>query len=623
MIKGGYMLTRRAILKTSFALGALPGVLPGFLARTARAQGVAPVHGLAMHGEPKYGPGFAHFDYVNPQAPRGGRVRQSGIGTYDSFNGFIVKGTPAGGLGFVFETLTTQSSDEAFSEYGLIAETIEMPEDRSWVGYNLHPQARWHDGKPITIDDVIFTFETLKTKGHPFYRAYYANVDKAEQTGERQVRFSFSGGVNRELPLIMGQMTVLPKHYWEGRDFEAVSLDIPLGSGPYKIESFQAGRSVTYRRVPDYWGADLPINVGQNNWDEIHVQYYLDAVVALEAFKAGDYDIRVENSAKNWATAYDVPAVRDGRLIKAEIKHEIPTGMQCYVFNTRREIFKDRRVRQALAYAFDFEWSNINLFFGQYTRTASYFSNSELASSGLPSAEELAILEPLRGQIPDEVFTATYEPPATDGSGNIRANLRKGLDLLKAAGFEVRNGVAINAATGKPLECEILLVAGDLFERITQPFVQNLERLGVKARIRNVDSAQYQVRNETFDFDMIVETFGQSLSPGNEQRDFWGSASADVRGGRNTIGIKDPVVDRLIDLIIAAADRESLITRCRALDRVLLWGHYVIPHWHIAMFRVAYWNKFGRPPINPKYALATGSWWVDPELDAALANRSN
>jgi microcin C transport system substrate-binding protein len=614
------MLTRRLLLKSSLAAGALTGLLP----RHLRAQGAAtPVHGLAMHGEPKYGPDFTHFEYVNPDAPKGGLIRQAAIGTFDSFNAFIVKGTPASGIGFLFETLTTQSLDEAFSEYGLLAETIEVPDDRSWVAYKLRPEARWHDGKPVTVADVIFTFETLKTKGHPFYRAYYANVEKVEQTGEGQVKFSFSGGMNRELPLIMGQLTVLPKHYWEGRNFDKPSLDKPLGCGPYQIDSFQAGQSIVYKRVPDYWGEKLPVNVGQNNWDSIRIQYYLDAIVAIEAFKAGDYDIRVENGAKNWATAYEIPAVADGRIIKAEIVNEVPTGMQCFAFNTRHEVFKDRLVRQALAYAFDFEWSNINLFYGQYTRTKSYFSNSELASSGLPTPAELEILEPHRGQIPEEVFTTEYDPPSTDGSGNIRANLRKGIDLLKQAGWEVRDGVMTNVQTGKPLEFEILLVSGDLFERITQPFVQNLERLGVKARIRNVDSAQYQVRNESFDFDMVVETFGQSLSPGNEQRDFWGSGSADVRGGRNTVGIKDKAVDALVDLVIAAPDRDSLITRTRALDRVLLWGHYVIPHWHINKFRVIYWNRFGRPAVNPKYALATGSWWIDPALDAALPRKSN
>jgi microcin C transport system substrate-binding protein len=614
------MLTRRLLLKSSLAASALTGLLP----RQMRAQGAATlVHALAMHGEPKYGPDFPHFEYVNPDAPKGGLLRQSAIGTFDSFNSFIVKGTPASGIGFLVESLTTQSYDEAFSEYGLLAESIEIPEDRSWVAYKLRPEARWHDGQPVTVDDVIFTFEILKTKGHPFYRAYYANVEKVERTDDGRVRFSFSGGMNRELPLIMGQLAVLPKHYWEGRDFEKPSLEKPLGSGPYQIDSFQAGQNIVYKRVPDYWGEKLPVNVGQNNWDTIRIQYYLDAIVAIEAFKAGDYDIRVENGAKNWATAYDVPAVTDGRIIKAEIPNEVPTGMQSYAFNTRREIFKDRLVRQALAYAFDFEWSNTNLFYGQYTRTKSYFSNSELASSGLPSAAELEVLEPYRGQIPDEVFTTEYDPPSTDGSGNIRSNLRKGTDLLKQAGWEVRAGVMTNVQTGKPLEFEILLVAGDLFERITQPFVQNLERFGVKARIRNVDSAQYQVRNETFDFDMVVETFGQSLSPGNEQRDFWGSASADIRGGRNTVGIKDKVVDALVDLVIAAPDRDSLITRTRALDRVLLWGHYVIPHWHINRFRVIYWNRFGRPAINPKYALATGSWWIDPALDAALPRKSN
>jgi microcin C transport system substrate-binding protein len=589
----------------------------------AGAQGAARVaHAHAICGEPKYGPDFKRFGYVNAEAPKGGKIRLGVVSdNFDTFNPYTLKGVAAAGAASVFDTLTVGSGDEAFTEYGSVAESIEFPEDRSWVAFMLRAEARWHDGKPVTVDDVIFSYEILKTKGHPFYRAYYANVDKAERLGDRKVRFSFAIGYNRELPLIMGQLPVLAKHDWEGKDFESPTLVPPLGSGPYRIESFDPGRSVTLRRVTDYWGKDLPINVGQDNWDEIRYDYYGDSEIALIAFKAGEYDFRQENSAKNWATQYEVPAVADGRLKKEEIRNEVPTGMQAFIFNIRREVFKDRRVREALAYAFDFEWSNKNLFYNQYTRTKSYFSNSELASSGLPTGVELAILEKYRGRIPDEVFTKEYQPPATDGSGNIRKNLRQALDLLKQAGWEVRNGTLANTSTGQPLEFEILLVSGDLFERIAQPFVQSLERLGVKARIRQVDSAQYEKRNEDFDFDMIVETFGQSLHPGNEQRDYWSSVSADTPGGRNTIGIKDPVVDDLVDRVIAASDCDETIAYTRALDRVLLWGHYLIPHWHIQSFRVAYWNRFSRPEVSPKYALGFNTWWIDAEKDAALGSR--
>jgi len=578
------------------------------------------VHALAMHGQPKYGPDFTQLDYVNPEAPKGGTVRFAAIGTFDSFNPFILKGEPAAGAGSPFETLLVGTADEAFSEYGLIAESIEVPDDRSWVAFTLRPEARWHDGQPITADDVIFSFNLLKEKGHPFYRAYYANVTAVEKLDERKVKFTFGGGVNRELPLIMGQLPILPKHYWQGRDFEKATLEPPLGSGPYRIESFEAGRNVVLKRVPDYWGKDLPINRGQNNWDTIRYEYFGDDTVALEAFKSGEFDFRQESNSKLWATAYDVPQVRDGRIVKELIPNELPTGMQGFAFNTRRKLFQDRRVRQALGYAFDFEWSNKTLFYGQYTRTASYFSNSELASRDLPQGEELAILEKYRGRVPDEVFTTAFEPPVTDGSGNNRANLKQAAELLKQSGWAVEGGKLVK--DGQPFEFEILL-DNPAFERVAQPFIANLERLGIAAHIRSVDTSQYQNRMDAFDYDMVVESFGQSLSPGNEQRDFWGQVSADTTGGRNIIGIKDPVVDELIDLVIAAPDREALVARTRALDRVLLWGHYVVPHWHIQAFRVVHWDMFARPAVQPKYGLGLDTWWIDAAKAAALGRAAN
>jgi len=589
------------------------------LAAGAAAQGGHAGHGLSMHGDLKYGPAFRHFAYVNPEAPKGGAVKLAAIGTFDNLNPFVLRGVGAVGLGETFDTLTVASQDEAFARYGLVAETIEAPPDRSWVAFTLRPEARFHDGSPITPEDVIWTFETLKARGQPFYRSYYAHVARAEKVGERRVKFSFAPGDNRELPLIVGELPVLSKAWWSKRDFEKTTLEPVLGSGAYRVETFDPGRSITYRRVKDYWAAKLPVNLGRDNFDVIRIDYYRDSTVALEAFKGGQYDFRQENVAKNWATAYTSPAVQQGLIKRELIRNEVPTGMQAFVYNLRRPVFADRRVRQALAYAFDFEWTNKNMFFGAYTRTKSYFSNSELASSGPPSPDELKVLEPLRGKVPEEVFTKEYAPPATDGSGMIREGAREALRLLGQAGWSVK-GQRLASARGEPMQFEILL-SDPTWERIALPFVKNLERLGVAARVRVVDSAQYQKRAEDFDFDMTVEVFGQSLSPGNEQRDFWGSAAAGTKGSRNVIGIKDPAVDRLIDLVIQAPDRKSLVARTRALDRVLLWGHYVIPHWHIQAWRVAYWDKFVRPGVAPKYALGFDTWWVDARKEAALAAR--
>ena len=507
--------------------------------------------------------------------------------------------------------------DDVSAEYGLIAETIEVPEDLSWVAFTLRAEARWHDGTPITVDDVIFSLDVLKEKGTPFYRFYYANVEKAEKVGERKVRFSFTGPPNRELPQIMGQLTVLPKAYFETHEFGRTSLEPPLGSGPYRIKELDPGRSITYQRVEDWWGRDLPLNRGRYNFDTIRYDYYRDQTISLEAFKAREYDYRAENTSKVWATGYDFPAIEKGLVIKVEIPHERPTGMQGFAFNLRRATFQNRALREALAYAFDFEWTNKNLFYGQYTRTKSYFSNSELASHGLPSAEELAILEPYRDRLPPEVFTTAYAPPETDGTGNIRGNLRAALKILRDAGYKIVDKKLIDPASGEPVEIEFLLIS-PAFERIVAPIIANLERLGVVARIRTVDSAQYQNRVRDFDFDMIVGGAGQSESPGNEQRDFWGSEAADRPGSRNTIGIKDPVIDALVDKVIFAPDRASLVTATRALDRVLLWGHYVIPNWHLRYERLAYWNKFGKSRVTPKYGTDILAWWIDAEKAAAL-----
>jgi len=577
-------------------------------------------HGIAMHGDLKYPFEFKNLEYANPEAPKGGTVRLNAIGTFDSFNSFIVKGNPATGLGFIYDNLMYSTADEAFSQYGQLAKSIEIPKDRSWVAFTLRDEARWHDGKPVTVEDVIYSFNLFVNEGSPFYRFYYGNVANVVKTGLRTVKFNFKLGENRELPLILGQLTVLPKHYWEGREFSKSTLEPPLGSGPYKIESFEAGRSVTYKRIKNWWGKNLAIHRGQYNFDYIHYDYYRDSTISLQAFKKGEYDYRAENSSKNWATAYDFKDVKNGLVRTEKIKHKRSSGMQAFIFNTRRDMFKDPRVRQALAYGFDFEWSNKSLFYGQYSRTRSYFDNSELAATGVPAKGELELLQPFRGQLPDELFTKEYNPPKTDGSGNIRQNLRAANKLLSQAGWVIKNRKRVHKESGIPLEFEVLLVS-PLFERIVLPFAKNLEKLGVQLNVRTIDPSQYRRRLDTFDFDVIVGGASQSLSPGNEQRSFWGSKAAGVEGGRNRIGIKNKVVDALIERIIAAPNRKSLITSVRALDRVLQWGHWVIPHWHAKYDRIAFWDKFGRPEITPIQGNQFLTWWVDVKKENTLKSK--
>lgn len=573
-----------------------------------------PRHGLSLFGDLKYPANFTHFDYVNPDAPKGGTVKYAAIGTFDTLNPFQLKGNKEAGEGAIFDTLMARSYDEPASEYGLVAESADVAPDRKSVVYLIRPQARFQDGSKITPDDVIWTFDTLKAKGHPRYRLYYADVLKAEKVGERGVKFTFRDGDNRELPTIVGELPVLSKVYWAERDFEKTTLEVPLGSGPYKLVSFETGRSATYQRIADYWAKDLPVNRGRNNFDTIRYDYYRDASIAIEAFKAGQYDIRSENVSKNWATAYESPALTAGLFKKEEIPNKLPQGLQGFGFNTRRALFQDARVREALTYLFDFEWTNKNLFYGAYTRDRSYFSNSEFAATGTPSPEELKLLEPWKGQIPDAVFGPAYEPPKTDGSGNIRDNLRAALKLLADSGWSLKDGKLVNSKTGAPFQFEFLLTQPlSDFERVVLPLGQNLKRAGITMSVRTVDPAQYENRMKTFDYDMTVVSMGQSLSPGNEQREYWSSAAADESGSSNYMGIKSKAVDALIDLIIGAPDRPSLVTRVRALDRVLIWGHYVIPNWYLSYFRVASWDKFSRPKIAPPYALALDTWWIDPK----------
>ncbi|OHY82719.1 extracellular solute-binding protein [Marinobacter sp. AC-23] len=579
----------------------------------APTPGAQAVHGMAMHGEPKYPKGFSHFDYVNPKAPKGGTLKMAVVANgFDSFNPFDIRGVAAAGISnYLYDTLLEYSADEPFSMYGLIAESLETPEDRSYVVFNLRESARFQDGEPITAEDVKFSFEILTTKGHPFYRNYYADVSKVTVENDLRIRFDFQETSNRELPLILGQIPILPAHYWENREFGENGLTPPVGSGAYRIGDFEAGRSVVYERLGDYWAKDIAVRKGRFNFDLIRYDYYTDDTVALEAFKAGNFDFRVETSAKNWATAYTGDKFDDGTIIKEAIEHHRPTGMQGFVFNTRKEVFKDPRVREALTYGFDFEWTNKNLFYGQYSRTNSYFENSELASTGLPSGRELSILEKYRDQLDEDIFTKPFKAPTTDGKQGLRHNLRTAMGLLRSAGYEVRDGKMIHTETGKPLKFEILLFQKS-FERVALPFKNNLARLGIDVSVRLVDSNQYVQRVREFDYDMIAQVIGQSDSPGNEQREYWDSSTVDVNGSRNYAGVSDPVVDQLVRLVIQAPDREELVQRTRALDRVLLNGYYVVPHWHLAKDRVAYWNYLKHPKTPPKNGTDLDNWWAEP-----------
>ena len=577
-----------------------------------------PRYAIAMHGDLKYPPTFTHMDYTNPDAPKGGVLKTHTIGTFDSLNPFIVKGAPADGMvplgqSLVYDSLMEQANDEPFSMYGLLAETIERPDSNGWVAFNLRKEAKWEDGKPVTADDVVWTFNTLMAKGAPFYKAYYGDVKKVEATSPTRVKFTFSHSDNAELPLILSQLPVLPKHYWtaQGRDFGNTTLTPTPGSGPYKIGKVVPGRSIEYIRNPDYWGKDLPVNKGRFNFDKISIDYYKDNNVALEAFFAGEYDYRLENTAKLWHTAYDAPAVKDGRITKEEVLHGRPAGMQGFIYNIRRPIFADRDVRQALAYAFDFEWSNKQFAYSSYTRTDSFFENSDLAApDSMPSGDELKVLEKYSGKAPAEVYTSRYSPPKTDGTGNMRDNLRTAAQILDEAGWKLgKDGIRANDK-GQSLTFEII-DANPMFERWVLPFIANLKKIGVQANFRVLDPAQYQNRMNAFDFDMTVMSIGQSDSPGNEQRDFWGSEKADIPGSRNYIGIKDPIVDELIEKIIRAKSRDELVALTHALDRVLLAGYYVIPHWHSNKFNLAYWKKLARPEtLSPLTPSVTDTWWA-------------
>lgn len=609
---------------------ALAATLVGLLSGPAGAED-APIrrHALSLIGEPKYPAGFAQFDYVNPDAPKGGLVRMADIGSFDSLNPVLYKGEAAGGLGLVYENLMADSLEESSTSYGLIAEWASYPPDYSSVTFKLRDEARWHDGEPITPEDVIYSLEVNKA-ANPRMGLYYKNVTRAEATAANEVTFYFDVKNNRELPMIMGQLTILPKHWWTGKDASGnqrdpmkTTLEPPLGSGAYRIKEVKPGRAISYERVKDHWAKDLPVNRGQWNHDEIRFEYYRDETVAFESFKAGNLDYWQETSAKNWATAYDFSALRNGFIKRQEVTVKRAQPMQCFVLNLRRSQFEDRRVRQAFNLAFDFEWANKNLFYGQYARVGSYFQGSELAAPAAPpEGRELEILSEVKDGVPQEVFTEVHRNPVNDNPDAMRGNLRKAVQLLKEAGWEVKNGVLTNVKTGQPMRVEFLLNSS-LFERIVQPYLRNLERLGIKGAIRMVDSAQYTRRLNIFDYDIVVGNFAQSESPGNEQRDFWGSDAADREGSMNLIGVKSAPIDKLVDHVIFAKDRAELVAATRALDRALQWNELVVPQWYSPNVRIAYWNRYGQPKVLP--ALTPGFlqvWWFDQTLASGLPGSS-
>ena len=602
---------------TSFGARAAAALL--FCFALAAAGAAAAEHGLSLFGDLKYGPDFTHFDYAAPAAPKGGTLRLAAVDSYDTLNPFTLKGVSAAGAGLPFETLLEGAADEPDSAYGLVASHVELAPDRRRLRFTLRPEARWHDGTPITAADVVFSFETLTQEGHPNYAVLLAGVEGVEAEGERQVVFRLGDGGNRKLPLIIGGMPILSKAYYAGRAFGETTMEPPLGSGPYRVGRVDPGRAVAYERVPDYWGAHLPVNVGRHNFDEIRFDYYRDRTVIVEALKAGEFDFHEEFTSKTWATAYDIPAVAEGRLIREVLPDNTPSGVQAYFINTRLPKFRDRRVREALSYVFDFEWLNENLFYGLYERMKSYFENSDLAARGLPSEAELAFLEPHRGAVPAEVFTKAFAPPRTDGSGNNRRNLRRARTLFAEAGWELADGRLVHRETGEAMEIEFLYFE-PTFERVIAPFARNLKRVGIEATLRLVDGPQYENRLKEHDFDVTTRRFVLSLSPGAELNAYFASDTANRAGSLNSPGIEDPVVDALIAEIVAAADRPTLTAAVRALDRVLLWGHYIVPQWFKGTHHLVYWDKFGRPAVKPRYALGVAdTWWVDREKEAALA----
>jgi microcin C transport system substrate-binding protein len=624
-------LTRRFLLRSSAAALAAPALGVLGIAGLAAAQARQWKHGLSLFGDLKYPEGFRNFDYVNPAAPQGGTVRQIAFGTYDNFNTVVagVKGSLAMGTELITETLMTPALDEVSTEYGLLAEAVSYPDDRSSVTYRLRANARWHDGKPVTPDDVIFSFITFKTNS-PFYGAYYRHVIKVEKGADREITFTFDGPGNRELPQIVGQLPVLPKHWWEGtdksgkkRDVTQTTLEPPLGSGPYRLKDFAPGRSLVYEKYADYWGKDVNVVIGTRNFQTLRFEYYRDSTVALEAFKGDQVDWRTENSAKNWATSYDFPAVRDKKVVLEEFPIRNLGVMQAFAFNLRRDKFQDARVRRAFNFAFDFEEMNKQIFFGQYKRIGSYFEGTELASSGVPEGKELEILQGVKDKVPADLFSKPYSNPVGGNPQAVRDNFREALALFREVGYEIKDTKLVDTKTGQQFSVEFL-VDDPSTERFVLFYKPSLDRIGMAVTTRVVDSAQYENRLRQWDYDIIVGSWGQSLSPGNEQRDFWSSQAADQPGSRNLIGIKNPAIDTLIERVIFSTNRDDLVAATKALDRVLLWNYYVVPQWTYGKQRSARWDRFGHPDNMPKYGAAAFPtiWWWDADKAAKAPQRS-
>jgi microcin C transport system substrate-binding protein len=574
----------------------------------------------SAYGTPKYQANFPHFDYVNANAPKGGEIRLTASGSFDSLNPLILSGTPAAGLFKLFDSLLKPADDEVDSAYGLVAKSMELSADLSAVTFALRPEARFHDGTPLTAHDVVWSFETLKRHGHPYFRLEYAPVAGAEALNDHTVRFRFKTAGDRQLPLVVGHMPILSRAWFAKRRFDRPTLEPLLTSGPYRVAAVDPGRSITYERVKDYWGRDLPVNRGMNNFDRIRFEYFRDVVGEVEAVKAGVCDFRLERSAKNWATAYAGPALATGALVKQAMPVSVAHGMQGLAFNLRRAELRDERVRQALTLAFDFEWSNRALFYGAYRRSDSYFADSELAARGLPSADELELLQPVRDALPAAVFTQVYQPPRTDRPHGLRDNLLAALALLRQAGWQVRDNQLVEVATGRPLQLEILLQDQSL-ERVMLPFARNLKRLGITARVRLVDPTIYQQRLDHFDFDMAVIEYGRSALPGQELRDYFESASADTPGSGNIMGIKSLAIDSLIEHLLLARSMPDLVAASRALDRALLWGNYLIPLWYSPSFQIVHKNSFGHPSVTTLYNFDLGTWWAEPPKSTAPAPR--
>jgi microcin C transport system substrate-binding protein len=584
----------------------------------AYAQDITRARAIAEFGEPLYQDGVEHWPYANPDAPKGGHIVLGAFGSFDSLNTYILRGNWPSGIGLVYDSLMTGSGDELASMYGLIAESVEYPEDKSWIVFNLRPEARYHDGTPIVAADFEFAFNVIREHGRPFLQSFYAEVESLEVLDDHRLRFDFTTRDNMKPLIQVAGLRPEPRHYWEDHDITRTYLEPPLTSGPYRIATLDAGRSITYERVDDYWAADLPVNRGLNNFDRIRYDYYRDMEVTFEAFKAGEIDFRAENSARRWSTGYDIAQVRDGRIVVETLPDETPQGIQAFFFNLRRARFEDIRVREALGLLFDFEAIRRTVLYDQYARVDSYFPNSDFGVDGSPpSEEEIAVLEPYRDRLPAETFERAFEPPRSDGSGRIREQMREALELLNDAGWALRDGRLVR--DGRQMEIEFLTVSADS-ERVIAPFIQNLRRIGVNGSIRQVDSAQYERRIDERDFDIITVKLNFFPPPGPELRSYYGSGAADIEGSANMAGIKHPVVDELIERIVGAEDLDTLKAATRALDRVLLWQHYVIPQFYNDVFRIAYWNRFDRPGTQPRYG--TGfptTWWIDPEKDGRLS----